>query len=95
MLNLNGDNKYDKWCIRAEDILNKKFSCTHLAGLCINEKKINSILVNLAHEHNMEIFTYSCNTEKQLKKLLALELDGIMTDKSEWLTKRISNETGN
>ena len=88
VLNLNGDNKYDKWCISAEDILNKKFSCAHLAGLCINGKKINSILVNFAHEHNMEIFTYSCNTAKQLKRLLALELDGIMTDKSEWLTKR-------
>ncbi len=95
VLNLNGYNKYDRWCIRPEDILNKRFSCSHLAGLCINEKKINSALVSFTHGYNMQMFTYSCNTEKQLQRLLTLNLDGIMTDKAEWLTKRIKNETGN
>jgi glycerophosphoryl diester phosphodiesterase len=95
ILNLNGYNKCDKWCIRAEDILNKKFSCNHLAGLCINKKKIDSTLVNFAHANNMEMLTYSCNTEKQLKRLLTLNLDGIMTDRAEWLTKRTNHETGN
>ncbi|MCK5541884.1 MAG: glycerophosphodiester phosphodiesterase [Desulfobacterales bacterium] len=94
VLNLNEYNKYDKWCIQREDILNKKFSYNHLAGLCINQKEINSTLINFAHAHNLKVFTYSCNTEKQLKRLLTLGLDGIMTDKAEWLTKRMKNETG-
>ncbi|MCK5097145.1 MAG: hypothetical protein KAR45_03540, partial [Desulfobacteraceae bacterium] len=93
VLNVNDYAKKDKWSIQSKDILNKTFSCDHLTGLCINKNKLTSIFVNFAHAHNMEMFTYSCNTDKQLKRLLTFELDGIMTDKAEWLTKRMNYET--
>lgn len=89
ILNLDDYDKGNKWCVQTKDIINNKFSCNHLAGLCNHEKKINTALVNFAHANNMEIFTYSCNTDKQLKRLLTFNLDGIMTDRAEWLTQKI------
>ncbi len=90
VLNLNGK---EKWCIKIKDILNKTFDFSILSGVCINLNNLTSELVNFAHMHNIKVFTYSCNTEKQLKKLLGFKLDGIMTDRAEWLTKRIKYET--
>ena len=95
VLNVNDYAKKDKWSIQSKNILNKTFSCDHLAAICINKNKLTSNLVNFAHGHDLEIFTYSCNTETQLKRLLTFELDGIMTDKAEWLPKRINYETRN
>ncbi|MCP3901370.1 MAG: glycerophosphodiester phosphodiesterase [Desulfobacteraceae bacterium] len=88
-------NDYDTWCIHDKDILNKKFDCNYLSGLCINKNMLTIELVNFAHKHNMKMFTYSCNTEKELSRLLNLNLDGIMTDKAEWLVKRMNNEARN
>jgi glycerophosphoryl diester phosphodiesterase len=95
VLNVNDFPKHEKWSIQTEDILNKEFSCDHLTGLCINEKKLTSGLIKFAWANSMKMITYSCNTEKQLKRLLNFNLDAIMTDKPKWLTKRIDDETGN
>jgi glycerophosphoryl diester phosphodiesterase len=95
ILNVNDYARKDKWSVQAEDILNKKFSCDHLAAICTNKNWLTSDLVSFAHEHNMKMLTYSCNSEKQLNRLLNFDLDGIMTDKAEWLTKRIRYGTEN
>ena len=95
VLNVNDYDKKEKWRIQANDILKEKFICDHLSALGINKNKLTSALVNFAHKNNMEMLTYSCNTEKQLSRLLSFNLDGIMTDRAEWLTKRIQYETGN
>ena len=89
VLNVDDYAKQNKWSIQAKDILNKNFSCNHLTAICINKNKLTSDLVSFAHGNNMEILTYSCNSEKQLNRLLDFNLDGIMTDKAEWLPKRM------
>ncbi len=92
ILNLNGS---DKWCIGADEILSKKFSWDHLTALCMPINGLTAKLVDFTHAHNMEMLTYSCNNEKQLNRILSLNVDGIMTDRAEWLVKRIKNEKKN
>lgn len=95
VLNIDDYAKKEKWSVQSKDILNKKYICDNLTGLCINKNRLTASLVDFAHSHNLKMITYSCNTEKQLNKILNFNLDAIMTDKAEWLTKRIKNETGN
>jgi glycerophosphoryl diester phosphodiesterase len=92
VLNINENNKPAKWSVRVKNILNNQCNTTHLTGLCIKENKLTRRLVDFAHANNLKVLTYSCNTEKQFKRLLELNLDGIMTDRAEWLTKRKNHE---
>lgn len=83
----------EKWSVQIKEILNKTYSVKNLTGLCINKRKLTHKLVTFAHDHDLKMFVYSCNTENQLKRLLGFKLDGIMTDRAQWLVKRMNHET--
>jgi glycerophosphoryl diester phosphodiesterase len=57
-----------------------------LYGLCVAVKNFSQDLSIFAHCHQKKIMTYSCNTARQVKSALNLNVDVIMTDKPGWLT---------
>lgn len=54
------------------------------AGRILNKK-----LVRLFNENNLLVYTWTINDIKSAKKLLALGVDGITTDRSSWLSKQL------
>jgi len=87
VLNLNDHNKKTEWFINSNELLNRSYNHNHLTGISIKENKLTRELIEFAHANKKTIFTYSCNTEQQLKRLLPLGLNAIMTGRVEWLTK--------
>lgn len=49
--------------------------------------QIDSVLVRQAHEKNIQVFAYFANEEKDLRELLELRVDGIITGRPERLQK--------
>lgn len=55
--------------------LNKHPDQLHVRGRFVNKK-----LLKAAHEKGIEVFAWTINTKKAAKKLIDLEVDGIITD---------------
>lgn len=51
-----------------------------LCGYCIEHTLLNREFVENGHDEDKLIMTYSCNSDKTLERLLALDVDVIMTD---------------
>lgn len=51
-----------------------------LSGVCINRRKLHQRFVAEAHGLGKLVMTYSCNSERTLTPVLALGVDGVMTD---------------
>jgi glycerophosphoryl diester phosphodiesterase len=51
-----------------------------LCGFCLVFGKITPEFISWCHQHDKKVLTYSCNTQKNIRKALDLNLDVIMTD---------------
>lgn len=52
----------------------------------------NQLLVNTAHNHNMAVHYWTINDEEEMKRLIRLGCDGIITDYPEVLMKLLNDE---
>lgn len=50
-----------------------------------NHKHVNVNLVNRLHERGQQIFTWTVNEEKEMRKMISCGVDGIITDKPDHL----------
>jgi glycerophosphoryl diester phosphodiesterase len=57
----------------------------YLYALCVNKKYLSEELVEFCRKLKKQIMTYSCNTLKQLNRVMSLTADSVMTDKPRWL----------
>ena len=51
-----------------------------LCGYCIEHTLLNRDFVENGHDEGKLIMTYSCNSDTDLQRLLAFDVDVIMTD---------------
>jgi len=84
VLNANG---LDEWCVSSDDLIDKRISMDYLFALNLERKRLSPDVVKWAHGRGMEIFTYCCNTRPKVERVLALGVDGIMSDKPGWLVR--------
>lgn len=81
---LNTDGNGD-WCVPVVDLMRGNAALDCLSVVCLEKKKLSSRAVAWAHAHDLDVFTYCCNTRSQVEQALALGVDGIMSDKPGWL----------
>lgn len=48
--------------------------------------RLSPTLLQWARTRQLKVFTYTCNTPRQVKKALKLDVDGIISDRPGWLT---------
>ena len=48
--------------------------------------------IALLHEHEMQVWSYTVNDERTAERLLAAEIDGLISDDPQWLRELISEE---
>ncbi len=84
VLNANG---LDKWCVSSGDLIGKRVSMAFLNALNLERKSLSADIVKWGQDRGMEIFTYCCNTHPKVERALAMNVDGIMSDKPGWLVR--------
>jgi glycerophosphoryl diester phosphodiesterase len=58
----------------------------HIAsGVCISIRDLNADCVRLMHDGGMTVFTFSCNTSREVNRAVRAGADGVMSDKPLWL----------
>ncbi|MCP3953975.1 MAG: glycerophosphodiester phosphodiesterase [Desulfobacterales bacterium] len=82
VLNANGP---DEWYVSSGDLIDKKVSMDFLNAVNLERKSLSPDMVKWAHDRGMEAFTYCCNTRPKVERVLAMGVDGIMSDKPGWL----------
>jgi glycerophosphoryl diester phosphodiesterase len=63
-----------------------EFKWDHLWAIDGMIQRLSAPLVCWAHARGLKMFTYTCNTPRQIKKALALGVDAVISDKPAWLT---------
>ncbi len=61
-----------------------------LAAVNLAVKMLSPELAATVRACGKHLFTYTCNTPKQLRRALAAGVDGIMTDKPDWLAQMLA-----
>ncbi len=61
-----------------------------LWALSLDLRSLTPSVVREAHERRMPVLTWTCNTERQLRKALACGADAIMSDQPAWLREALS-----
>ncbi len=64
-------------------------SAAHLHALCLKEKNLSDIAVSTARFLGKSVFTYSCNTRRQVNNAMAFGVDALLTDRPGRLTARL------
>jgi glycerophosphoryl diester phosphodiesterase len=62
-------------------------SLAFLWALDIKISKLTADLVQWARRHRLRVFTYTCNSRRQVHSAMNLGVDGILTDRPGWLTE--------
>ena len=73
------------WCVPIAKLMRGKVALDFLSAVCLEKKKLSARVVAWAHDREIEVFTYCCNTRPQVERALALAVDGIMSDKPGWI----------
>jgi len=60
---------------------------THPAQVHVRHQFISKALLKEAHKHGVEVFAWTPNAKRAIKKLVSLGVDGIATDNPELLKK--------
>lgn len=71
-------------------LVRRKTKKSDIEVASINHKLVNRKVVSFLHQYGIKIFTWGTDTEKRLKELVELEVDGIKTKKPELLKKVLS-----
>lgn len=66
-------------------LADKNFRVDNLHGLGISIRKITKRFKEFVHSRQRAIFTYKCNSPKDVKLALNLDVDVLMTDKPGWI----------
>ena len=67
-------------------VLNTKNFCfDNLYGVCLSVKKLTREFKDFVTLQQKAIFTYTCNSPKDLNRALSLDVDVIITDKPGWI----------
>lgn len=61
-----------------------------LWALSLGLRSLTPSVVREAHERRMPVLTWTCNTERELRKALACGADAIMSDRPAWLREALS-----
>ena len=61
-----------------------------IAGICFDQRVLTPALVAAARQRGLAVFAYTCNEQAVLTRLRRLALDGLLTDRPAWLTKRLA-----
>ncbi|MFC2091571.1 glycerophosphodiester phosphodiesterase [Elusimicrobiota bacterium] len=56
-----------------------------LYGFCFPIKNLSTDLVRILRNKRKKVMTYSCNSDRQLKKALNMNIDYVMTDRPDWI----------
>ena len=73
------------WGVSVADVMCGNRVLDFLAAVCLEKKTLSEQVVTWAHDRGLDVFTYCCNTRPQVERALALNVDGIMSDKPGWL----------
>lgn len=61
-----------------------------LTAVNLAVKMLSPALADVVRGCGKTLFTYTCNTPRQLRRALAAGVDGIMTDKPDWLVRALA-----
>lgn len=61
--------------------------------LCLPAREVDPALAEVVHERGCELFVYRCDTDRNLARALASSVDGIITDRPDWLRERLRART--
>jgi glycerophosphoryl diester phosphodiesterase len=79
----------------AEQAFSDAASITNrLWGCCVRRRDLTRSLVRKAHDRGLRCFTYSCNTPRQVRAVLPLRPDAILTDRPAWLCRFMAGVAG-
>jgi glycerophosphoryl diester phosphodiesterase len=60
-----------------------------LHGIDLDHRMLTRGLISACHGQGLKVFTWSCNREQDLQRVRALGVDGILSDRPEWLTRLV------
>ena len=63
---------------------------TDLTAVNLAVKLLSPELAAVVRNRGKTLFTYTCNTSQQLRRALAAGVDGVMTDKPDWLATALA-----
>ena len=73
------------WCVPVAELVRGSVVLDFLSAVCLEKKRLSARVVAWAHGRDLQVFTYCCNTRRQVERAVALGVDGIMSDKPGWL----------
>ncbi len=65
-----------------------------LSGVCVRMTTLKPSFVELFHQNNQKVFTYTCNTPQIVEQAIQCNVDGIISDKPSWLVHYIQKLKG-
>ncbi len=60
---------------------------SHLWAICISISNLSAAITAWARANRLQVWTYTCNTPRQVNKALKLDADAILSDSPKWLTE--------
>ena len=64
----------------------------HLWAIDLGIGRLNQSWVHWARSRDLRILCYTCNGPRQVAKALRLDIDGIISDRPDWLTRHLGRE---
>ena len=61
----------------------------HLWAVDVHISALTPSLVQWARKQSLRVLTYTCNGSRQVKKAIAANVDGIITDRPQWLARHL------
>ena len=61
----------------------------YLAGVCIKRTQLNRNFVSAMHDWNKPVLCYTCNSIQTTRKALATGVDGLISDRPDWLAETL------
>ena len=68
----------------------KKEIAPELTAVNLAVKVLSPAAASVVKECGKALFTYTCNTQRQLRQAMAAGVDGIMTDRPDWLAQTLA-----
>lgn len=61
-----------------------------LFGLCVDVRNVSRTFVRRWHDIGKPVFVYTCNSDAFLDRALLADVDGIFSDRPDWLLERLA-----
>jgi glycerophosphoryl diester phosphodiesterase len=64
-----------------------------LSGICCSAGNLTERFVDQVHGEELPVFAFTCNTSRTLNRILALGVDGVFSDRPDWLIEQLERRS--